>query len=359
MSAERTRSASQRLRNVQRHREHVNRIREMGADTGMFDVRPTTANFGHVKVGQTYRMAVRLKNIGSRAARLRINPLVHDETSLNLVQYNGMPGSVAPGMSASIGITLVAESLGPVNRSLEVVSESFTYHIPITAVVLDALDFDVHAHRNAMLGKGRLMQGVEVVDSDADAGSRNTAIVPGSSTEPQPPNQLQERGFIDEEEGNRRIRLCDISRCAAELKQRVSKPLRHLERALLDDDKENGWEDALTSAAVSGGDVYDHTPLVDDNDLTHVPRLQSAYWDHQCQQLCPDYTAALPRQQWRVDPTRPFAEMRDEFCEAQEQQEKRLRGLESQCRAQTGLQTQDRNQPEFEIMPRNQPGRNN
>lgn len=320
-------TATQRYRNVkkhnQRHREHVDRVREMGGSSGMFDVRPTCANFGHVKVDCTYALDVAIKNIGTSSSRLRISPLPQDKTpGANIVRQNGMPGNIAPGMSANITITLDAQTLGNVDQSLEVVTESFTYHIPITAVVIDAIDFDVHAHRNTMVGKGTLISGVRVVQSGEKTNTAKLVKTKGPSPQLQPDDV--------------KIRLQDISKYAVELRDRNKKQLRQLEAMMLEDEEVNGWEEPFTSAAVqvpSGAAADIDTPIgiVEEDDLEQdyndIPSCKNAFWDNQCQQLCLDYTEWMPRQTWHVDASRPFDEMQQVFGDAQEQQEKRLRRL--------------------------------
>ena len=178
-----------RYRNVQRHREHVNRIRENGSD-GMFDVQPTRANFGVVKLGCTYTLTVAIKNIGANAARIRIMPFCQNNLEYsNMLKHNGTPGNIAPGMSAHVTIMLVAQSLGYVDQPLEIVTESLTYRIPVSIEVLGDIDYDIYAHRNAMVGKSDLLPGVErletakITKSGIDNGEDDPCCLNGPSAE--------------------------------------------------------------------------------------------------------------------------------------------------------------------------------
>eukprot|EP00455_Lapot_gusevi_P053131 TRINITY_DN8223_c0_g1_i3.p1 TRINITY_DN8223_c0_g1~~TRINITY_DN8223_c0_g1_i3.p1 ORF type:complete len:705 (-),score=191.71 TRINITY_DN8223_c0_g1_i3:105-2219(-) len=112
----------------------------IGVTTGQFRVQPEVCEFGSLRVGCTYRLAVQLTNVGAEKARFTIDSV--PPAAMNVrVLYR--PGPVAAGMAVRLEIELYAGELGDWRQDLVIRTERDTFRLPMSASVVDALTSSV------------------------------------------------------------------------------------------------------------------------------------------------------------------------------------------------------------------------
>ncbi|CAK8694543.1 unnamed protein product [Clavelina lepadiformis] len=111
-----------------------------------FHLFPPEIVFGVLREGSTYSFTVRLKNTGIDLCRFKVRQ-PPPGTGMR-VQYT--PGPVAAGVDTLLEVHIYAiavgvegdSGVGTINHQLEIITESEILHLPISAVVLPAHDYD-------------------------------------------------------------------------------------------------------------------------------------------------------------------------------------------------------------------------
>ncbi|SPQ95170.1 unnamed protein product (mitochondrion) [Plasmodiophora brassicae] len=99
-------------------------------------IEPAEAFFGAVAVGNTYRLALRVTNVGLEAGRFAIDN-VADDACIRVVRT---PGPLAPGMSSRVEVELYASSKGSFASSITFRTELENVPVPVSASVVNEGD---------------------------------------------------------------------------------------------------------------------------------------------------------------------------------------------------------------------------
>nr|CAB3266505.1 sperm-associated antigen 17 [Phallusia mammillata] len=132
------------------------------ADRG-FQLLPPEVVFGVLREGSTYSYSVKLKNTGIDLCRFKVKQ-PPPGTGIR-VQYT--PGPVAAGMETVVNLEIYAiavgvegdSGVGTINHMLEIVTETDILHLPVTAIVLTAYDYD---NRTEAMPSGGKAPGVKL-----------------------------------------------------------------------------------------------------------------------------------------------------------------------------------------------------
>lgn len=115
-----------------------------------FNVMPSAVRFGNLKAGQSYEMIITLKNEDSVAHRIVLKPLIDKRVSASQAEM----GPVAPGIIRKVLVTINANEEGNVRETLNIVTKSDIYKIPVEATILSPENYDRELMEQAAL-KGK------------------------------------------------------------------------------------------------------------------------------------------------------------------------------------------------------------
>ena len=114
-----------------------------------FNVLPTVLKFGMLKVDTVYELTISLKNEDSVAQRLNLKPLA--DARVKAVQTE--MGLVAPGMIRKVLVTVHAKEPGTIKETLNIVTKSDIFKIPIEATILSAMNYERELEEQRALNK--------------------------------------------------------------------------------------------------------------------------------------------------------------------------------------------------------------
>lgn len=108
----------------------------------LFSVKPTTLAFGIIRLGCTYRYTFTIQNIGYESGRYRINP-PNNPCIWCITKGN----RIAPGMIQTLQLEFLAVQEGDINETIQIYTECEIYNIPITALVLNATEYEKYLNQ--------------------------------------------------------------------------------------------------------------------------------------------------------------------------------------------------------------------
>lgn len=131
-----------------------------------FNILPPEIVFGVLREGNTYSYTARLKNTGIDTCRFKVKQ-PPPGTGLR-VHY--LPGPVAAGMDTLLHVECYAiavgvegdSGVGTINHQLEIVTETETLYLPISAIVLTGHDYD---NRTQVMPPGGKAPGVKLLSA--------------------------------------------------------------------------------------------------------------------------------------------------------------------------------------------------
>lgn len=103
-----------------------------------FNVMPANLKFGILKVDQSYELLITLKNEDSIAQRVMLKPLSDNRITASLVEM----GPIAPGMIRKVAVTIYSSKVGLIKDTLQIVTKSDIFKIPIEATIVSAENYD-------------------------------------------------------------------------------------------------------------------------------------------------------------------------------------------------------------------------
>ncbi|CAH1799483.1 unnamed protein product [Owenia fusiformis] len=111
-----------------------------------FELLPSQVDFGFLREGYTYQFIVHLKNMGIDSCRYKLRQ-PPPSTGLKVIYK---PGPIAAGMKAELAIEIYAiavgvkgeSGIGAVSHDLEIITETDTMYLPITATILTPDEYD-------------------------------------------------------------------------------------------------------------------------------------------------------------------------------------------------------------------------
>jgi hypothetical protein len=99
---------------------------------------PSTLKFGTLKVGQSYELVITMKNEDSVAHRIVLKQLSDNRVTASFADL----GPVAPGMIRKVIVTINASEEGSLKETLQIVTKSDIYKIPVEATILSPENYD-------------------------------------------------------------------------------------------------------------------------------------------------------------------------------------------------------------------------
>ncbi|KAK9824288.1 hypothetical protein WJX72_009195 [[Myrmecia] bisecta] len=98
-----------------------------------FLMEPAIIQFGDYQIGQTYEVAVKLRNVDHVGRRARLLPPATPFFSLSPVTFPAAVGVIAPGMHCEFRVYFTPHSLADYDDGFTIESDRTQLHIPVTA----------------------------------------------------------------------------------------------------------------------------------------------------------------------------------------------------------------------------------